>query len=225
MSSTGMSRRSSITVSRLSASAEAALQRRSTKQQAPVVARRVEYYDEDSVAGEDRYDVFINHRGVDTKRTVARLLYDRLAQDGIRGFLDNMSMRPGDRLEERISAGIRECSVAVAIFSPSYCDSEYCLRELAMLVESRKAIIPIFYNIKPSDLILPQAIADSDVYLPRDLERFKFALREAKNTVGITYDSATGDMAELVTAAADAVVYNIEKMERVQRRETIVSRL
>jgi hypothetical protein len=153
------------------------------------VARRVGYYDEDTEA---RYDVFINHRGLDTKRTVARLLYDRLAQDGVRGFLDNRSMRPGDRMDDRISAGIRECSVAVAIFSPSNCDSEYCLRELAMIVESRKAIIPIFYNIKPSDLILPEALADSDVYQPRELERFRFALREAKSTVGIIYDSATG---------------------------------
>jgi hypothetical protein len=32
-------------------------------------------------------------------------------------------------------------------------------------------------------------------------------------------------MAELVSAAADAVLYNMEKMEKVQRREMIVSRL
>lgn len=224
MASSGLSSRRSIMASRLTASAEAVNEPR----RGAVVSRRVEY-DEESLAGaggESRYEVFINHRGVDTKRTVARLLYDRLAQAGLRGFLDNMSMRPGDRLEERIGSAIRECTVAVAIFSPSYCDSEYCLRELAMLVESRKAIIPIFYDIKPSDLLLPQAVADSEVYLPRDLERFKFALREAKHTVGITYDSATGDMAELVSAAADAVMYNMEKMETVQRRETmIVSRL
>jgi hypothetical protein len=197
-------------VSRLSASAEAIEGR--MRQQPPRVARRVEYYDDDeSAAGEARYDVFINHRGVDTKRTVARLLYDRLAQDGVRGFLDNMSMRPGDRLEDRISAGIRECSVAVAIFSPNYCDSEYCLRELAMIVESRKAIIPIFYNIKPSDLILPQALADSDVYQPRDLERFRFALREAKHTVGITYDSATG---YVIVSHAYFFIFKLRSIDR-----------
>ncbi|KQK15682.1 hypothetical protein BRADI_1g24368v3 [Brachypodium distachyon] len=158
-----------------------------------------------------QYEVFINHRGLDTKRTVARLLYDRLAQCcGVRGFLDSVSMRPGDLLEERIG----------------YCDSEYCLRELAMLVESRKAIVPIFYDIKPSDLLLPQAVAHRDAYLPRDLERFRFALRQAKSTVGLVFDSATGNMAELVSAAADAVMYNIEKMETsVQRREMIASRL
>ncbi|KAF7000440.1 hypothetical protein CFC21_016351 [Triticum aestivum] len=224
MASTGVSRRSSIMASRLSASAEAMRASEGGKQRHAVVGRRVEY-DEESLAGEPQYDVFINHRGVDTKRTVARLLYDRLAQSGIRGFLDNMSMRPGDRLRETISAGISECSVAVAIFSPSYFDSEYCLWELATLVESRKTIIPIFYNIKPSDLVLPEALAASDDYLPQDVERYKYALREAKNTVGLTYDSATGDIAELVSAAADAVLYHMEKMERVQRRETIVSRL
>ncbi|TVU01204.1 hypothetical protein EJB05_53350, partial [Eragrostis curvula] len=201
---------------------------------AATTPRRVEYDEEDVFFGPRRrqrgYDVFINHRGVDTKRTVARLLYDRLEQlsgGGIRSFLDNMSMRPGDRLEERIDEAIRECGVAVAIFSKSYCDSDFCLHELAMLVEARKTIIPIFYDIKPSDLILPQAVVDSKDHLPRDIERFRFALRQAKYTVGLCYDSATGDLAELVSTAANAVVERIEEMEKksVQRRQTIVSRL
>jgi hypothetical protein len=165
----------------------------------PVAPQRVEYdYDEeDASVHRRRYDVFINHRGVDTKRTVARLLYDRLEQVSggrVRSFLDNMSMRPGDRLEERIDDAIRECGVAVAIFSKHYCDSEFCLHELAMLVEARKTIIPIFYDIKPSELILPEAVVDSKEHLPRDIERFRFALRQAKYTVGLTYDSATGYM-------------------------------
>ncbi|XP_062188373.1 probable 2' cyclic ADP-D-ribose synthase BdTIR [Phragmites australis] len=218
----GLSRRSmsQSIASRLNESAEA-----TTKAKKPTM---VEHDDEEVAGRRPRYDVFINHRGVDTKRTVARLLYDRLAQlsgDGIRSFLDNMSMRPGDRLEERIFEAVRECSVAVAIFSPRYCDSEFCLRELAKLVEARKTIIPIFYDIKPSELILPQAVVDSKDHLPRDIEGFRFALREAKYTVGLCYDSATGDLAELVSAAANAVVERIEELEKVQRQQMIVSRL
>ncbi|KAL5198670.1 hypothetical protein ABZP36_002182 [Zizania latifolia] len=238
MSSSGMSRsRRCAIASRLNASAEAAggasSRGRPKKQAAAAVAtsgpRWVEY-DEEPQAGEKRYDVFINHRGVDTKRTVARLLYDRLVGadggSGIRAFLDNMSMRPGDRLDDQIGAAIRDCAVAVAIFSPHYCDSEYCLRELAMLVESRKTIIPIFYDIKPSDLVLPQAVVQSTTHHPRDIERFKFALREAKNTVGLTYDSATGDLAELVSLAAGAVLDQMEKLEITQGRPAmIMSRL
>ncbi|KAL5196519.1 hypothetical protein ABZP36_000031 [Zizania latifolia] len=225
MSSSGMPRSRCTIASRLNASAAAA-----TAAAVSGRPRRVEY-DEEGLAGEPRYDVFINHRGVDTKRTVARLLYDRLVVgggggSGIRAFLDNMSMRPGDRLEDRISAAITDCAVAVAIFSPHYCDSEYCLRELAMLVESRKIIIPIFYDIKPSDLVLPQAVVESTAHHPRDIERFKFALREVKNTVGLTYDSATGDLAELVSSAANAVLERMEESEITQGRPAmIMSRL
>jgi hypothetical protein len=139
------------------------------------------------------YDVFINHRGVDTKHTVARLLYDRLdhlSAGRVRSFLDNKSMRPGDRLQESIDEGIRQCKVAVAIFSQRYFDSDYCLRELASIVEARKVLIPIFYGIKPSELVLPQEVAD--LYTSQDVKRFSLAFQEAKSTVGLTYDPATG---------------------------------
>ena len=141
------------------------------------------------------YDVFINHRGVDTKHNVARLLYDRLLQlsgGRVRSFLDNKSMRPGDRLGASIDEGIRQCKVAVAIFSKRYFDSDYCLHELASIVEARKVIVPIFYGIKPSELTLPQDVVDCDAYTPRDIERFRLALREAKYTVGLACDPATG---------------------------------
>ena len=42
----------------------------------------------------------------------------------------------------------------MAIFSPRYFDSDFCLHELANIVESRKLLIPIFNGIKPSELIL-----------------------------------------------------------------------
>ncbi|KAF8664505.1 hypothetical protein HU200_054682 [Digitaria exilis] len=201
------------------------------------------------------YDVFINHRGVDTKHNVARLLYDRiehLSGGKVRSFLDNKSMRPGDRLGESIDEGIRQCKVAVAIFSKRYFDSEFCLHELASIVESRKVLIPIFYGIKPSELILPKAVEDSQTHAPRDIERFRLALQEAKYTVGLTYDPATGylrtplflhaplkffdrrsslslsdlDLAELVYTAADAVMERIQEMgQRLPQRQMIASRL
>ncbi|GJM91875.1 hypothetical protein PR202_ga08293 [Eleusine coracana subsp. coracana] len=198
--------------------------------------RRVVDYDEDDFffAGDGRrrpakYDVFINHRGLDTKRTVARLLYDRLDELSIRSFLDNQSMRPGDHLEHSIFGAVRDCSVAVAIFSKHYCDSDYCLRELAMLVDERKAIIPVFYDIEPADLVLPQELIDSKEYTPRDIERFRFALREARRTagIGLTYDFTAGDMAELVSATANAVMERIQEMQQTaqQQQHMIISRL
>jgi len=42
--------------------------------------------------------------------------------------------------------------VHVAIFSKHYADSDYCLDELCAMLESKKLIIPVFYDVSPSDL-------------------------------------------------------------------------
>ncbi|KAD3066852.1 hypothetical protein E3N88_34732 [Mikania micrantha] len=51
-------------------------------------------------------DVFINHRGVDTKRSIASLLYHQLLLSRIPSFLDNKNMKPGDKLFENIDSAI-----------------------------------------------------------------------------------------------------------------------
>ncbi|OEL25974.1 hypothetical protein BAE44_0013004 [Dichanthelium oligosanthes] len=213
----------STIAARLNASAEAAVGNTAA------AMRQLERVDEGEMsAGGARapYDVFINHRGVDTKHNVAQLLYYRLLRVSggrVHSFLDNKSMRPGDRLGESIDEGIRQCRVAVAIFSKRYFDSEFCLHELASLVEARKIIIPIFYGIKPSELILPQAVADSNAHALRDIERFRLALQEVKYTVGITYDPATGNLDKLVSKAANAVMERIQETESVPRRRMMIA--
>lgn len=133
-------------------------------------------------------DVFINHRGVDTKRTVATLLYDHLTMLNMRPFLDNKTMKPGDKLFDKINGAIRRCKIGVAVFSPRYCDSYFCLHELAMFMESKKKVIPIFCDIKPSEL----RVVDNGSCTPNELRRFSRALEEAKYTVGLTFDSLKG---------------------------------
>jgi len=179
----------SAIASRLNASAAAAAGN------APAAARWTARADDEDEAAPRTYDVFINHRGVDTKHNVARLLYDRLEHlsgGRVRSFLDNMSMRPGDRLGESIDEGIRQCKVAVAIFSRSYFDSEFCLYELASIVEARKLLIPIFYGIKPSELTLPPAMEESKHHA-KDIKRFRLTLQEAKDTVGLIYIRLSSD--------------------------------
>lgn len=133
-------------------------------------------------------DVFINHRGVDTKKTVAGLLDYHLSRLGVRSFLDSKNMKPGDKLFDKIDAAIHNCKVGVAVFSPHYCDSYFCLHELALLMESRKRVIPIFYNVKPSEL----RVKDTKNCPVNELHRFNWALEEAKYTVGLTFDSSRG---------------------------------
>ncbi|KAL1327106.1 hypothetical protein HN51_037194 [Arachis hypogaea] len=164
-------------------------------------------------------DVFINHRGIDTKRNIAGLLYDRLTAMGVRSFLDSMNMKPGDRLFQHIDRAIVGSKVGVAVFSPRYCESYFCLHELALLMESKKRVIPIFYNVKPSQLV----VKDNKTCPAKELRRFSLALEEAKYTVGLTFDPLKGDWSEMLKDASEAVIMNLlevdeEESKRMKRR-------
>lgn len=133
-------------------------------------------------------DVFINHRGVDTKRNVAGLLYHHLLRLRLRPFLDSKSMKPGDKLSEEIDVAIRGCKVGVAVISPTYCDSYFCLHELSSIMERGKRVVPIFCDVKPSELRVRNDGSCPDL----ELDRFRLALEEAKCTVGLTFDTIRG---------------------------------
>ncbi|XP_028754054.1 TMV resistance protein N-like [Neltuma alba] len=138
--------------------------------------------------GEPACNVFINHRTVDTRRTVVPLLYEHLMQQGCKPFLDKENLKPGDRLLSTIDKAVRGCKVGVAVFSPRYCDSYFCLYELSLLLESKKPIVPIFYDVKPSQL----RVKDSGILScsQKDVKRFDFAVEEAKCIVGLPFDSS-----------------------------------
>lgn len=101
----------------------------------------------------DVYNVFINHRGPDVKKGLASDIYNRLVADGsTRVFLDKDELQTGENINTQIEGAIRTASVHGAIFSPGYADSNWCLNELVLMVESKTTILPVFYNVKPSDL-------------------------------------------------------------------------
>jgi hypothetical protein len=132
--------------------------------------------------------VFISHKGIETKKNIAGLLHKDLTRMGISSFLDSMNMKPGDKLIPHIDKAIFGCKVGVTIISPRYCDSYYCLHELALLMETKKRVVPIFFNVKPSQLM----VKDDGSCSQKQLRRFNLALEEAKNTVGLTFDSFNG---------------------------------
>jgi len=98
------------------------------------------------------YDVFINHRGPDCKNTFATYLYKRLSEHGLRVFLDKQELQQGDSLTSQIEGAIRTASVHIAIFSPRYVQSSWCLNELLLMLGSGATIIPVFYGVRPSEL-------------------------------------------------------------------------
>ncbi|XP_022753970.1 TMV resistance protein N-like [Durio zibethinus] len=154
------------------------------------------------------FDVFINHRGIDTKRTIATLLYDHLSRLNLQPFLDNKNMKPGDKLFDNIDNAIRNSKIGVTVFSPNYCQSYFCLHELALIMESKKKVIPIFCDIKPSQLRV-----ENNRVPAKDFQRFKLALEQAKYTVGLTFDSLNGNWSDVVTSASEIVIESLIEME------------
>ena len=99
-----------------------------------------------------QFDVFINHRGPDVKKGLASHLHHRLTAHGLRVFLDKEELQVGNKLTPQIEGAIKTASVHVAIFSPLYAESSWCLNELVQILETGSTIIPVFYDVNPSDL-------------------------------------------------------------------------
>ncbi|XP_021726625.1 vesicle-associated protein 1-4-like [Chenopodium quinoa] len=158
-------------------------------------------------------DIFINHRGVDTKRTIAGLLYQHLSGLGYHPFLDSKSMKPGDNLFDKIDPTIKNCRVGVAVFSPRYCESYFCLHELALMMEYKKKVVPIFCDVKPSEL----RVKDNGTCSPKQLERFHRSVEEAKNIVGLTFDTSNGDWSEFLTNATETILGNLVEAEEDEK--------
>eukprot|EP00253_Pinus_taeda_P004392 PITA_04392 len=104
-----------------------------------------------STVAVDKYYVFINHRG-EVKKNFASRLYRALLSRGLKPFLDQQDLQEGLPFPSQLEAVIRNASVHVAVFSPKYAESYWCLHELLLMRQSGAPIIPVFYHVNPADL-------------------------------------------------------------------------
>eukprot|EP00253_Pinus_taeda_P035438 PITA_35438 len=180
------------------------------------------------------YHVFISHRGPDVKRTFASHLYRRFLLHGYRVFLDQQEWQEGDCITSQIESAIRTASVHVAIFSPGYAESSWCLNELLSMLDSGSTIIPVFYHVKPAQLrwtlgdgVYAEALKrlatkktydslsreEKPRYDPATIERWRNALYRAAEISGFELEACNGDEGELV----DKVVERVLKLLKKQR--------
>ncbi len=86
------------------------------------------------------------------KQNFAAHLHHALQEAGCRPFLDMGSLEKGQPAQKQIYEALGCASVHVAIFSKHYADSDYCLDELCAMLERKKLIIPVYYDVSPNDL-------------------------------------------------------------------------
>lgn len=99
-----------------------------------------------------KYDVFINHRGPDVKKTFVAHLNDAFCKAGFHPFLDAKSIGQGRHVFNSIDEALRGACVHVAVFSKRYAESKYCLQELLDMLQSNQVILPVFYDVEPQHL-------------------------------------------------------------------------
>ena len=106
-----------------------------------------------SLAG-DQYDVFISHRGKDklvrsnTKGGFTSFLHRDLRKAGLRVFVDEEELKPGTKDAWTTMKNRLQCSkIAIPVLHESYGNSQWCLRELAIMIETPElAVMPVFLD-------------------------------------------------------------------------------
>eukprot|EP00253_Pinus_taeda_P036374 PITA_36374 len=171
---------------------------------------------------DSRFDVFINHRGPDLKKTFASLLYRRLWFHGLRVFIDYQD-RQGEEIRSQIEGAIRTASVQIAIFSPTYADSRWCLDELVLMLETRARIVPVFYGVKPAELrstegegVFATSLRNLEKKTSREtgqllyddstIQNWRNALHRVANISGFELDASNGDEGELLDQVVQEVM-------------------
>ncbi|KAL2318268.1 hypothetical protein Fmac_032144 [Flemingia macrophylla] len=100
-----------------------------------------------------KYDVFLSFRGKDVREGFVSHLYAALEAAKIKTFRDNEDLLEGKMLLEELIEAIQGSQIAIVVFSKSYAESTWCLRELEKIIECRRLVLPVFYDIDPSDVL------------------------------------------------------------------------
>ncbi|KAG0588250.1 hypothetical protein KC19_2G228700 [Ceratodon purpureus] len=152
-----------------------------------------------------QYDVFINHRGPDVKKTFVAHLNASLRRDGFRPFLDAKDISQGRHVFKSIDKALTGACVHVAVFSKRYAESKYCLNELCDMLRSGQVILPVFYGVNAEDLRRIESGPFNkgfEKHVKRgrteEIGKWKEALRKVADHRGFRLDEVNGDEEQLI---------------------------
>ena len=102
-----------------------------------------------------KYDVFLSFRGEDTCVNFTDHLYHALTKTGFRTFRDDDEIRKGEDHSSEILQAIQGSRIFLIVLSKNYASSTGCLEELVEILQccrsSNQMVVPIYYDVSPSD--------------------------------------------------------------------------
>lgn len=136
-------------------------------------------------AGET-HDVFISHASED-KDDFVRPLANSLSREGLNVWYDEMTLRIGDSLRQKIDKGLANSRVGLVVLSPSFIKKGWTNYELDGIVtrsvSGEQVLLPIWHNITKQQVVdFSPSLAD----------------KVARSTATHTIDEIAAEIAELI---------------------------
>ena len=140
-----------------------------------------------------KYDVFLSFRGEDTRNTAADFVNYAFERRGFYTFKDDEKLEKGKTIKPELLKAIEESRFAVVILSENYASSTWCLEELVKIVDCERengmTILPIFYDVDPSDLrklkgAFAKAFDEHEKQFKEKVDTWRAALNHVADIVG-----------------------------------------
>ncbi|XP_071718428.1 TMV resistance protein N-like [Rutidosis leptorrhynchoides] len=185
---------------------------------------------------DEKYDVFLSFRGIDTRLSFTSHLHQALEGDNLKTFLDNEEIPIGFYLKPELESAIKSSRASIIVLSKNYASSTWCLDELVLILDRHKnfkqIVIPIFYHVEPTDVRKQQNSfgeamaehkqkmeAETDVEkkmkLAEKIEIWKEALTKVSNLTGLDVKG------RLETEFIKEIVKELSKRIRVPVRTSL----
>ena len=107
-------------------------------------------------SGGETHDVFISHASED-KDEFVRPLANALIDEGLDVWYDEMALRIGDSLRQKIDKGLANSRVGLVVLSPAFIDKGWTNYELdgivTRTVSGDQILLPIWHNITKQQVV------------------------------------------------------------------------
>ena len=140
--------------------------------------------------GGQTHDVFISHASED-KDDFVRPLANALIEEGLNVWYDEMTLRIGDSLRQKIDKGLANSRVGLVVLSPSFISKGWPNYELdgivTRAVSGEQVLLPIWHNITKQQVVdFSPSLSD----------------KVARSTATHTIDEIAAEIAELIRSRA-----------------------
>lgn len=138
--------------------------------------------------GGETHDVFISHAS-DDKDDFVRPLANALSSEGLNVWYDEMTLRIGDSLRQKIDKGLANSRVGLVVLSPSFIKKGWTNYELdgivTRAVSGEQVLLPIWHNITKQEVMdFSPSLAD----------------KVARSTATHTIEEIATEIAELISS-------------------------